>query len=125
MRLETKFIDFNDDDLVVKVTKTQVGDMIIDAGVFITTAFDGTSPVLDLGFTADNQGGAADPNALGSALAMGVAGAKAADELATATNKICTATDTITASLTAGTAMTAGKGYVWVLIANIHPFNEI
>lgn len=126
MRLVTKFIDFGDLASAVTVTHTQKGDMVLDAGVFVQTAFNGTTPTLDIGFAADNQGGSADPNALASAISLAAVGNIRADELAATTNKICTTPDSITATFNvAGGTPTAGKGYVWVLIANDHLFNQV
>ena len=123
MRIIKKFIDFNDDDVVVVVGNTVPGDMIVDGGVFIQTAFSANS-VLDVGFVADNQGSTADPNALGSAMVMTSAASLPIDELAASTNKACTVADQITASLTSSGAITAGRAYVWVAIINDNPLNK-
>lgn len=116
MRIVKKWVDFNDEDTAIVVGNTNPGDMIVDGGMFVIEAFDGTTPIMDVGFAADNQGGSADPNALMSAVAPTV-GAHQFDELAATTNKRCTVADQITAtfSVSSGTPST-GKAYVWAMI---------
>lgn len=123
-RIIKKYIDFNDDDLVVDVGGTVPGDMIVDGAVVITTAFTAGSVVMDLGFAADNQGGSADPNALGSAMVMTSAAQLRIDELAASTNKLCTVADRIQARVTSGSAITAGEAYVWLKVVNFNPLND-
>lgn len=125
MRYIQKYISYKDKDVAVVVGYTQPGDMIVDGGIFVKQAFNGTTPVIDLGFKADNQGGTVDPNALASALVPTTVGAIKADELAAATNKPCTSTDAVTAtfSVASGTPST-GKAYVWFAILNDSVLNE-
>jgi hypothetical protein len=124
MRLIKQFIDFNDEDVAVVVGNTYPGDMIVDGGFFCSEIFDGTTPIMDMGFVADNAGGTADPNALMSAVVPTV-GALAMDELAAVTNKRCTVADQITAtfSVASGTPST-GKGFAWALIMSENLLND-
>jgi hypothetical protein len=83
--------------------------VIINAGVVVTTAFNaGTSNVLDIGTSLDDDGFATD-------LALGTIGRIAADELATSDDLYSTSERTITATVAlTGTAATAGAGIVFV-----------
>lgn len=95
---------------VVTVGKIPAGAVVINAGVVVSTAFNaGTTNVLDIGTSGDDDGFATD-------LALGTIGRIAADELATSNDLGPYAADTtITATLAlSGTAATAGEGYVYV-----------
>lgn len=84
------------------------GAAVVDAGVFVTTAFAGGTPqTLDIGVTADGDDFA-------TALAITAVGRKQADELATATDLVMAADTTVTATLSAGATVSAGAGYVYV-----------
>ena len=90
------------------------GAMVIDAGFLVTTAFAGTAAqTIDLGT-------AADPDGFATALVITAAGLKAADELATSDDLYISADTTVSYTLSAGTAPTAGAGYAFVsyIIAN-------
>jgi len=123
-RIAMKWIDFNDEDTAVVVGNTYPGDMVIDGGIFVKEAFNGTTPIIDMGFVADNQGGAADPNALMSA-ATPTVGKIAMDELAATTNKPCTVADQVTCtfSVASGTP-SAGGGWAWFEVLNANPLND-
>jgi hypothetical protein len=83
--------------------------IIYDAGIVVTTAFNGTSPIADLGTSGDPDGWATD-------VAIATAGRKVADELATSDDLVSTSdvTATVTVSAT-GNDSTAGAGYAYVL----------
>lgn len=126
MRYIKKRIKFSDKDVSVDIGGTQPGDMVVDGGVFYKTAFNGTSPVINVGFASNNQGGAADPDALATNLAANAVGQVKFDELAATTNKHCTVADRITAILTtSGGTTDAGEAIVWAAILNTHPNNPI
>jgi hypothetical protein len=95
---------------VVQVGTLPIGAIVLRAGVVVTTAFNGGSTnVLDIGTTADDDGFATD-------LATGTIGVIVADEMAT-TNDMgpYTANTSIIAThAQTGTATTAGEGYVFV-----------
>jgi hypothetical protein len=46
------------------------------------------------------------------------------DALLSATNKRCTVADIVTISITAGAAITAGKGFAWFEVLNDNPLND-
>lgn len=84
------------------------GAAVIDAGVFVTTAFAGGTPqTLDLGTSADTDGFA-------TALVITSAGRKQADELATSDDLVMAADTTVVATLSAGATVSAGAGYAYV-----------
>jgi len=90
------------------------GAMVIDAGFLVTTAFAGTAAqTIDMGT-------AADPDGFATALVITAAGLKAADELATSDDLYISADTTVSYTLSAGTAPTAGAGYAFVsyILAN-------
>lgn len=119
MKIVKKEIRYTDEDTAVVIGRTQPGDIVIDAGFYVEEAFNGTTPVIDMGFAADNQGGTADPNALASALSPIAVGHLSADEIASTTNKRCTVGDEITCtfSVASGTPST-GIGVAWAMIVN-------
>lgn len=86
------------------------GSVVIRGGVVVTTVFNaGTTNLLDIGTSADDDGFATD-------LALGTIGVIVADELATSNDTYsATADTTITATLAmSGTPATTGAGVVWV-----------
>lgn len=93
-------------------TEVVIGDVpengrVIDAGFLVETAFDGTSPVLDMGTADDADGFATD-------LDVSAVGLKKADELATSNDLVAgTVPVRVTATL-AGGSSTAGKGTAFV-----------
>lgn len=96
-------------DTVVTLGVIPAGAIVINAGVVVTTAFNaGTTNVLDIGTSGDDDGFATD-------LALGTIGRIAADELATSNDLYSTSDVTLTATYAqTGTAATAGKGFVFV-----------
>jgi hypothetical protein len=84
------------------------GALIYDAGVVVTTAFNGTSPVFIMGPSGDTDGWA-------TAVAIATTGRKVADELAGSDDLYSTSevTCTITVSAT-GNDSTAGAGFAYV-----------
>ena len=85
--------------------------LIYDAGVVITTAFNGTSPVVVMGPSGDTDGWA-------TAVAIATAGRKVADELATSDDLYSTSEVTCTVTVSAtGNDSTAGAGFAYVLYA--------
>ncbi len=124
IRYAAKYFDFGDDDAVLVITNTVPGDIVIDGGVYFSTAFVGGSPIVDVGFLLDNQGGSVDPNALGSALVATAIGQVKLDELTATTNKRCTVADQINMTLSSGSPITAGVGFAWVAILNVNPLND-
>lgn len=95
---------------VVSVGTIPAGGIVLRGGVVVTTAFNaGSTNVLDIGTSADDDGFATD-------LALGTIGVIAADEMAT-TNDMGPSTSDISVTATlalTGTAPSAGEGYVWV-----------
>ncbi len=84
--------------------------VVIRGGVVVTTAFNaGTTNLLDIGTSADDDGFATD-------LALGTVGVITADEMATSNDTYSASADiTITATLAmSGTAATTGAGVAWV-----------
>lgn len=103
-------LTFADNGLARTVGVLPAGAQIIQSlsGVYVTTAFNaGTTNVLDIGTTADDDLYATD-------LALGTRAFVAIDEAATAVNTwLVTADTTITATVAlAGTAATAGSAEV-------------
>src|SRR5262245_44642025 len=81
--------------------------IVTGGGVQTGTAFNGTTPTIDIGYAADSAG-VADPNAYASALAVSAAtGYVALDELATTTAKSRAVDTTVTATIT-GAGTTTG-----------------
>jgi hypothetical protein len=86
------------------------GAVVIRGGVVVTTVFNsGTTNLLDIGTSADDDGFATD-------LALGTVGVIVADEMAVTNDGYSATADiTITATLAmSGTAATTGAGVVWV-----------
>jgi hypothetical protein len=86
------------------------GAVVIRGGVVVTTVFNaGTTNLLDIGTSSDDDGFATD-------LALGTIGVIVADEMATSNDTYSATADiTITATLAmSGTAATTGAGVVWV-----------
>lgn len=109
-----KDITFNDIGNVVTVgaipAKSQILNLI--SGVFVTTVFGGTTPVLDIGSTLSSSTG----DLYATNLSLGTAAFVAIDEAATQTNvnSWYVSVDTVitaSAAVTSGTA-TAGQGQV-------------
>lgn len=91
--------------------------ILAGSGIFTTTAFNGTTPTLDIGYAADSAG-VADPNAYASALALPATTTFVAlDEIATATAVPRSVQTTVTAAITY-TNTTAGSCEVLILYAN-------
>lgn len=93
------------------------GAAVIDAGVFVTTAFAGGTPqTVDLGTAADTDGFA-------TALVITAVGRKVADELATSDDLVMAADTQVVATLSAGATPSAGAGYAYVayIMANRTP----
>lgn len=82
--------------------------IVVSAGVIVSTAFNGTSPILDIGTSGDGDGFATD-------LALGTAGNIVWDELATSNDLYSTSAVTVTCTVSAtGNDSTAGYGIVYV-----------
>jgi hypothetical protein len=94
---------------VITVGVIPAGATVIRGGVVVTTAFNaGTTNVLDIGTSADDDGFATD-------LALGTIGVISADEMATTNDAYVTSDTTIVATLAlSGTAASAGAGFVWI-----------
>ena len=110
-----KKITVTDGANVVVVGTVPAGALIIGGGVFVTTAFDGTTPVIKVG----NLDSTPNDDAYGTALVISALGYIALDELAAVTNTKPTVERTITATMTL-TAATAGEAEVIVLFVNAH-----
>lgn len=81
--------------------------LIVRAGIVVTTAFNGTTPIADLGQT-DGDGFATD-------LTLATAGNKVADEMATSDDIYSTSEITCTVTVSAtGNDSTAGAGFAYV-----------
>lgn len=90
------------------IGKLPKGAAVVDAGVFVTTAFAGGTPqTLDIGTSGD-------PDGFATALVITSEGRKAADELATSDDLVMTEDTDVTATLSAGATTSAGAGYVYV-----------
>lgn len=82
--------------------------VVVTAGIIVTTVFNGTSPVADIGPVAD-------PNGLATALVLSTAGNIVWDELATSNDFYSTSEQTIQVTVSAtGNDSTAGYGVVYV-----------
>jgi len=109
-----KKITFADDGDVVSVGWVPPRATVIDAGVVVSTAFDGnTTNTVDIGFRNAGDGTTADPNDYATALALGTVGIIVADALATATGYHDEGAE-MTASVTSTASASAGVGYVYV-----------
>lgn len=103
-----KTFTFADDDVVKTVGILPPGALVIEAGVVVTTAFVGGSPVADLG-TSD------DPDAYGTALVMTTAGRIIDTAINANDDYSASAAKTIVVSLTSGSTITDGSGVAYVL----------
>jgi hypothetical protein len=84
------------------------GAAVVDAGVFVTTAFAGGTPqTVDLGTASDTDGFA-------TALVVTSIGRKVADELATSDDLVMAADTEVKATISAGATPSAGAGYAYV-----------
>lgn len=82
--------------------------VVVTAGIIVTTVFNGTSPVADLGPSGD-------PNGFGTALVLSTAGNIVWDEFATSNDFYSTSEATIQVTVSAtGNDSTAGYGVVYV-----------
>lgn len=98
------------DSAAVTVGVVPANAIVLRGGVVVATAFNaGTSNVLDIGTSSDDDGFATD-------LALGTIGVIVADEMATSNDMGPMSADTtiIATYAQTGTAATAGEGYVWV-----------
>lgn len=102
-------ITYSDNGTAKTVGVIPSGSVVLRGGVAVTTAFNaGTSNVLDIGTSGDDDGFATD-------LALGTIGVISADEMATTNDQLASGDVTIIATVAlAGTAATAGAGRVWV-----------
>lgn len=105
----SKAITFADNGVAVTVGVVPPGATVLRGGVSVSTAFNaGTTNVLDIGTSGDDDGFATD-------LALGTIGVIVADEMATTNDQYSTSAQTIIATVAlTGTAATAGAGVVWV-----------
>ncbi len=83
--------------------------IVVSAGIIVATAFNGTSPIAQIGPTAD-------PDGFGTNLILATIGNIVWDELATSNDLYSTSevTDTVTVTAT-GNDSTAGYGVAYVL----------
>lgn len=97
------------DTYPVTVGKLPPRAVVLRGGVAVTTAFNaGTTNVLDIGTSGDDDGFATD-------LALGTIGVITADEMATSNDFYSTSSQTITCTYAqTGAAATAGAGIVWI-----------
>lgn len=110
-----KKIVHTDGATVMVVGTVPAGALIVGGGVFVTTAFNGTTPVIKVG----NLDSTPDDDAYGTAMVLSAVGYIALDELAATTNTKATAERTITATMTL-TSATAGEAEVIVIFVNNH-----
>lgn len=80
---------------------------VVDAGAWVEVAFDGTTPVLDLGTAADTDGFATD-------LDVAAVGLKKADELATSDDLVAGTIPVTVKGVLADGSSTVGKGTAFV-----------
>jgi len=109
-REETRYrrITFADNGATVTVCIVPKGGVVTDAGIVVTTVFNGTPPVLDIGPTSDTDGIATD-------LVLSTAGVVPADELDSTDDLGPYADDTaIVGVLSSGSNVTTGEGYIYV-----------
>ena len=109
-------VGFADDGSTLSLGWVPPESAIIRGGVVVVTAFDsGTSDVLDIGFRNAGDGTTLDADEYATDLDLTTAGVISADEMATAADAYLPEGAEITCAYTsAGTAPTAGVGYVWV-----------
>lgn len=105
----TKRITYTDAGTAVTVGTLPANALVIGGSVTVTTAFNaGSTNVLDIGTSSDDDGFATD-------LALGTVGQIVWDELATSNDLFSTSEVTVTATpALSGTAATAGVGYVCI-----------
>lgn len=83
--------------------------IVVGAGIIVATAFNGTSPIAQIGTSGDADGFATN-------LALGTAGNIVWDELATSNDLYSTSEVTVTTTISAtGNDSTAGYGIVYVM----------
>ena len=88
--------------------------IVVGAGVIVSTAFNGTSPIVQIGTSGDADGFATN-------LALGTIGNIVWDELATSNDLYSTSEVEVTCTVTAtGNDSTAGYGSVYVMFI---PYN--
>ena len=125
MKIVSKFIDYLDEDTAVVIGSTVPGDIIVDGGIHFMEVFNGTTPIVDVGFASDNAGGAADPNALGTAMLPTAIGNVPFDAIKAVTNIRCTVADQVTATYSnSGGTATTGKAIVWFAAINALTVND-
>lgn len=105
----SKAFTYADDGVVLTLGVRPAGSYVIRGGVIVTEAFNaGSTNVLDIGTSADDDGFATD-------LALGTVGVIVADEMATTNDSYSASDQTITATVDlTGTAPTTGAGLAWV-----------
>lgn len=109
-----KAIAYTDNGSTVSVGYVPEGAVVIDAGVVVTTAFNGnTTNTVDIGFRNAGDGTAADTDDYATALALGTVGNIVADALATSTGYHAEGAE-IVAVVTSTAAASAGAGFVYV-----------
>lgn len=109
-----KAISYTDDGSTVSVGFVPEGAVIINAGVVVTTAFNGgTTNTVDIGFRNAGDGTADDADDYASAIALGAVGNIVADALATSTASHAEGAE-ITASVVSTASASAGAGFVYV-----------
>lgn len=101
----TKSFDFN--DTTFTIGELPENSRVVDAGAWVETAFDGTTPVLDLGTADDTDGFATD-------LDVSAVGLQKADELATSDDLVAGATPVVVKGVLASGSSSAGKGTAFV-----------
>ena len=111
-----KRIVYTDGATVTTVGVIPAGALIIGGGVFVTTAFNGTTPVIKIG---NSDSPTPDDDAYGTAMVLSALGYIALDELAAVTNTKTAVERTITATMTL-TSATAGEAEVIVMFVNNH-----
>lgn len=104
-----KRVGFADSGTAVTVGIVPAGSIVVNGWVVVATAFNaGSTNVIDVGTSADDDGFATD-------LALGTIGNIAFDEMATTNDSVCATDTTIIATpALSGTAATAGVAYVVV-----------
>lgn len=84
------------------------GAIVVGSGIIVSTAFNGTSPIVQIGTSGDGDGFATN-------LALGTIGNIVWDELATSNDLYSTSEVTVTTTVSAtGNDSTAGYGVVYV-----------
>ena len=116
-----KDVTFNDIGKVVTVGAIPARSQILNliSGVFVTTVFGGTTPVLDIGSTKSSSTG----DLYATNLALGTAAFVAMDEAATQTNVDTwyVSVDTVITASYAQSSGTATAGQGQIVIAYIPP----